>query len=141
MAESILTSVKKSLGLLEAYTPFDEELILHINGVLADLHQLGVGPVLGFAILDKDQTWEEFLGVVINEDESTSQIPILNNVKSYVSMRVRLIFDPPESHVLTAYEKLIEQATWRITVAQDELSRPPVVVVVAEEDDPLPLDI
>lgn len=141
MAESILTSIKTTLGLAEDYVVFDKEIILFINTVLADMHQLGVGPASGYAILDKDNKWDEFLGVVVQDDLTEVQNPVLNNVKSYVSMRVKMLFDPPEvGYVLTAYEKLIEQAEWRITVAQDEISRP-VTTAVVVEDDPLPIEL
>lgn len=137
MAESILNSVKTALAVAPEDTVFDAELVLHINGVLAELHQLGVGPAAGFMIADKDETWEDFLGVI-----DSAQDPRLNSVKSYIHLKVKMIFDPPEvGYVLTAYEKLIEQAQWRVTIAADEIKRPYVEPVVVEEDDPLPIQI
>ena len=41
--ESILTSVKKLLGIDESYTHFDADLIMHINSVFSILGQMGVG--------------------------------------------------------------------------------------------------
>ena len=49
--DSILTSVKKLLGLAEGYTAFDADLIMHINSVLMILNQMGVGPEKTFAII------------------------------------------------------------------------------------------
>lgn len=46
--ESILTSIKKMLGITEEYEHFDSDLIMHINSVFMILTQLGVGPPSGF---------------------------------------------------------------------------------------------
>ena len=85
--ESILTSIKKMLGITEEYEHFDSDLIIHINSVFMILTQLGVGPPSGFSIQDKSTTWKEFIS-----DETKLQL-----VKSYMHMKVRLIFDPPLS--------------------------------------------
>lgn len=103
---SILSSVKKMLGLDDTYTEFDTDLIIHINTALAVLAQLGVGPDEGFAIDSKIQTWDEFV------DNAR-----LNNVKTYVYMKVKLIFDPPQnSSAKDAMEKMISEMEWRLTV-------------------------
>lgn len=120
-AESILTSTKSALGLAEDYTDFDAELILHINSVLANLHQLGIGPDGGFLIEDKNATWTQFL---VRNEEIVAD-PRLNHVKSYMYQKVRMLFDPPTNQgVITAFEKMIEQAEWRIMVAQDDVINP-----------------
>ena len=62
MTESILTSIKKLLGIDEHYTQFDSDLIIHINSVFSILRQMGVGPADGFTITDEDQEWKDFLG-------------------------------------------------------------------------------
>lgn len=113
--ESILTSVKKVLGIEEAYTHFDLDLILHINSVFAVLTQLGVGPPEGFIISGKDETWEAFL--------PADMAKRLSFVKSYVFLKVRLLFDPPQSSA--AIDSMTRQASeleWRITVAADQNS-------------------
>lgn len=121
LAESILTSTKSALGLAPDYTDFDPELILHINSVLATLHQLGIGPAGGFVITDDQATWTQFL---LRDEEYISD-PRLNSVKSYVYMEVKMLFDPPTNQaVLTAYKQMIEQAQWRIMVAQDDIINP-----------------
>lgn len=83
--DSILTSVKKTLGIDEAYVAFDVDILMHINSVLATLNQIGVGPENGYQIEDKAATWDDLLG----------SDPRLNNVKSWVYLKVRLLFDPP----------------------------------------------
>jgi len=108
---SILTSLKKTLGLPEADTSFDEDIILFTNSVFATLNQLGVGPADGFAIEDKVPTWDTFLGTDKRK----------NNVKQYVQMRVRMAFDPPStSYHQTAMEQQIKELEWRINAYREE---------------------
>lgn len=110
MTDSILNSTKKILGIDAEYTAFDLDIITHINSVFADLMDLGVGPDDGFMIEDSDTTWGDYLG----EDRN------LNSVKTYVYLRVRLLFDPPTSSFhLTAIEKQIEELAWRLNVRQE----------------------
>ena len=108
---SILDSVKKVLGLAPDYTAFDTDLIIHINSVFATLHQLGVGPAKGFAIVDNKSKWQEFI----------QNRPELNSVKSYVYVKVRLLFDPPgTSFLLDTYKELAAEFEWRLQVAAEK---------------------
>ena len=109
--ESILTSIKKPLGYEAETTAFDDDIIMHINSVFADLAQIGVGPKEGFSISDANTTWRDY----------TDDDPLLANVKQYVYLKVRLVFDPPtNSSVLASYEKTIERLEWRLNVAADK---------------------
>lgn len=106
--ESILTSIKKLIGIDEEYTQFDTDIIIHINSVLMVLTQLGVGPSEGFLISDEYSTWENFIG----------DKPYLNSVKTYVYLRVKLLFDPPlSSAAMDSLNKLANEFEWRIQVA------------------------
>lgn len=108
--ESILTSIKKLLGPEEEYTHFDPDLIMHINSTLAILTQLGVGPPEGFLISDSSATWSDFLG-------TDSRLGL---VKSYVYMKVKLIFDPPSSSAaIESMKNIIQEFEWRIEHAVD----------------------
>lgn len=108
--ESILTSIKKMLGVDEAYTHFDPDIIMHINSALNVLQQLGVGPKEGFSIEDKSASWTDFVS-----DKKTVQM-----VKSYVYLKVRIIFDPPTtSSVLEAFKEQAAEYEWRLNVAVD----------------------
>lgn len=108
--DSILTSVKKMLGIAEEYTHFDADLIMHINSVFMILAQLGVGPSEGFFIEDDTATWDEFV-------QGKKEI---NSVKSYVGLKVRLLFDPPSSSAaMEAANRLIEEFEWRLNLAAD----------------------
>ena len=110
MSTSILTSTKKILGIAEDYTAFDLDIITHINSVFTTLQQLGVGPVEGFMIEDALPTWEHFL----NGDKR------LNSVKTYVYMRVRLMFDPPAtSFAISSMQEQVKELEWRLNVQVD----------------------
>ena len=108
--ESILTSIKKMLGIVEEYTHFDADLIMHINSVLSILNQIGVGPSEGFSIKDKNDVWEDFI---------TEEFK-LELVKSYTYMKVKILFDPPlTSAVIESMNRLTSELEWRIQVATD----------------------
>lgn len=108
--ESILTSIKKMLGITEEYEHFDADLIMHINSVFMILNQLGVGPSSGFAIQGKDETWTDF----ISENHK------LELVKSYMHLKVKLLFDPPlGSAVIEVMNRQISEFEWRLNVAVD----------------------
>lgn len=113
MSDSILTSVKKILGLAEDYTIYDLDITMHINSALATLTQLGIGPQDGFAIEDATSTWDDFL--------ATTTSPIqLNPVKTYVCLRVRLIFDPPAtSFAIDSFQKQINELEWRLNIVRE----------------------
>lgn len=108
--ESILTSIKKLLGIAEEYTHFDEDLIIHINSVFAALTQIGVGPSEGFTITDKYATWDNFIS------DSRCLVP----VKTYIHLKVRLLFDPPSSSaVMSSIERQVSEFEWRLRVAAE----------------------
>lgn len=104
--DSILNSVKKKLGIQEDYTHFDEDIIIDINSVFMILNQLGVGPDEPFTIEDEDAFWDDFI-------DNTR----IEAVKSYMYMKVRLMFDPPTSGFLVdSLNKQIAELEWRMLV-------------------------
>lgn len=108
--ESILTSIKKLLGIAEEYDHFDPDIIMHINTVFVILTQLGVGPSGGFRIEGEDAEWSDYL----------ADNMLLENVKSYMAMKVRLMFDPPQSSaVMESMNRIISELEWRISVTVD----------------------
>ena len=110
--ESILTSIKKMLGIAEDYVHFDPDIIMHINSVLMTLTQLGVGPSSGFYIEDETTSWTEFI----------PDMTKLQAVKSYVYLKVRLLFDPSSlgSATLAAYERQILELEWRLNISAED---------------------
>ena len=110
MSESILDSTKKTLGVPADYDVFDPDIILHINGVFSVLNQLGIGPDEGFSITDNSATWDTFLGTD----------PRLNNVKTYMYLKVRLLFDPPgTSYLIESLNKQAKELEWRLNVQRE----------------------
>ncbi len=108
--ESILTSIKKMLGITEEYEHFDADLIIHINSVFMILTQLGVGSDNGFSISGKDEVWSDFL---VEEQQ-------LELVKSYMHLKVKLLFDPPlGSAVIEVINRQISEFEWRLNAAVD----------------------
>jgi len=108
--DSILLSIKRLLGVSEDCEHFDDEIIMHINSVLVILNQLGVGPPGGFIVTDTRQTWSMF---VPNRTD-------IEFIKTYVFMKVKLIFDPPQSSsAIESMNRVISELEWRINVAVD----------------------
>ena len=110
MDESILNSVKKILGIASDYDAFDTDIIIHINSVFSTLNQLGLGPDEGFMIEDDSAVWGDFL-----LDDMR-----FNAVKTYVYLKVRILFDPPTSgFVLTALQEQSKELEWRLNVYRE----------------------
>ena len=98
---TILEDTKKAIGIMPGYDAFDDQILMHINTARMDLAQLGAkcGVSIG-----KDTAWNVFDEV---DDEAA--------IKSYIAMKVKLFFDPPSnSFLVSAYQKLIEEAAWRL---------------------------
>lgn len=111
MEESILTSIKKLLGIQSDYTHFDNDIIIHINSVFMILNQLGVGPEKTYSINGSANKWDEF----ISPDNSNFE-----SVKSYMHLKVKLLFDPPASSAVTeSMNRLISELEWRLNVAAE----------------------
>jgi len=108
--ESILTSIKKLLGIEESYNHFDPDLVMHINSVFSILAQIGVGPSDGFAITGAAETWPSFL----------NDAKLFALVKSYMHLKVKLLFDPPlSSAAIDSINRQIAEFEWRLAVAAD----------------------
>lgn len=110
ISNSILLSVKKMLGIPPEYDQFDPEIIIHINSVFSILTQLGVGSDEGFSIKDSTASWSDY----IPEGKA------VEDIKTYMYLKVRLIFDPPQSSAATdAMKQLASEFEWRINVGVD----------------------
>lgn len=116
MTDSILVSIKKMLGLEDEYTPFDMDVLIHINSAFMTLCQMGIGPKEGFAVTDYSQTWDDFL---------TNKV-MLGGVKTWVYLQVKMLFDPPtNSFVMDAYKTQAEQILWRLNVQAESVEEMP----------------
>ena len=102
---SILNSIKKRLGIMPEYEHFDDDIIMDINTVFTTLNQLGVGPSEGFHIENQDAEWTDFV----------NDMSKLEFVKTYVYLKVKLLFDPPQSSfVIEAIKSQLSELEWRI---------------------------
>ena len=111
MEESILNSTKKILGLDESYTAFDTDVITHINAAFSILNQLGVGPSESFFIEDAGPVWGDFITTTISQ---------LHLVKTYVFLKVRILFDPPgTSFLLEAASNQVKEYEWRLNTMRE----------------------
>lgn len=110
MNDSILTTIKKLLGIAEDDTSFDTDVIVNINMALNILNQLGVGPETGFSITGNTETWSDYI----------SDMSKLEMIKTYIYLKVKLIFDPPQSsRVIESIENQIKELEWRANVQVD----------------------
>jgi hypothetical protein len=136
LSNSILISTKKILGMEADYKDFDLDIVTHINSVFSTLTQLGVGPVDGFMIKDETPEWAAFIG----------DNKLLNPVKTYAYLRVRLLFDPPTtSYLITALTEQVKELEWRLNVLVDTRPRSYVnadgdLVWMLSQNDPFPAE-
>ena len=112
METSILTSTKKLLGIDEGYDAFDLDIITFMNSAFATLTQLNVGPVEGFAITGAEEEWSEFV----------TDIQQLSQVRTYIFLKARLMFDPPATgYLVDAMKQQISEAEFRLNSLVDFL--------------------
>lgn len=113
--DSILISIKAMLGISKDYNAFDAVIVMHINSVFMNLNQLGVGPAKGFSIIDDADKWSDF----ISEDSQKFE-----SVKSYVYLKVKLLFDPPlNSSIIESMKQQVNELEWRLNVAAEDNDR------------------
>lgn len=113
MTDSILDSTKNTLSIPASYDVYDGQIIMHINSVFSTLHQLGIGPNPSYSISDDTETWEDFIGTTVN----------INSVKTYMYLKVRMLFDPPStSFAIAAMEKQIEELEFRLNLVREGTS-------------------
>lgn len=103
---SILDSIKKLLQIEPSYDEFDVDIMIHINSVFSTLYQIGVGPQTGaYRITSQANAWSEFIG-----DDT-----FLEEVKSYIYLRVKRLFDPPEtSFANDSFKDQLKEMEWRL---------------------------
>lgn len=110
--ESILTSIKKLIGITEDYKHFDTDLIIHINSVFMILSQMGIGPDNGFSISDETTTWNDYLPEGNKNFEA---------VKTYMYLKTKIVFDPPQSSsTMEAMKQTISELEWRLNVEAEQ---------------------
>lgn len=122
--DSILTSIKKLLGITPEYEQFDVDIIMHINAVFLTLSQLGVGPKNGFMITGANEQWREYL---------PENDPNYEAVKIYIHAKVKLAFDPTSltPAAMESMKEIIKEFEWRLSVQVET----PVLQPTEEEEE------
>lgn len=111
--DSILRTIKLMLGLTDEITSFDEELKVHINSLFTILNQLDCISDDGFRITGYDETWGQL----------TDQVTIAEMIKEFMYLKVRMVFDPPGSSVVSdAFNQRIAELEWRMNVQAERLA-------------------
>ena len=107
---SILTTVKKMMGIPEDVEDFDPDVIVLINTVFSEVNQMGIGPTKCYKISSKDDKWEDF-------DKRLD----MEMFKTYIFMKTRMLFDPPANTQLTeSYKATITELEYRIHTLWDQ---------------------
>jgi len=110
MEESILVSVRTSLGILPGVTDFDEEIIIAINSAIFALSQIVEGLTSPFSISDDTALWTDLYGTLTN----------IESVKSYIILKTKLEFDPPGTSFLQqSYNNQVEELAYRLMIEVD----------------------
>ena len=107
--DSILLSIKKLLGMEpEEFDQYDVDITLHINTVIETLNQIGVDMPDGFSVTDKTVLWSDYLN-------RAQYSQIKDSIKSYIYLKVRLVFDPPtNTSLINAINESVKELEWRI---------------------------
>lgn len=108
LENSILTDIKKMLGPSYDEDSFDTDITIHINSTFTTLRQLGIGPTNGYRIQNEENVWSEF----VSDEE------MLDSVKTYIYLKVKIAFDPPlNASLLESFENQIKELEWRLNVS------------------------
>lgn len=131
---SILDSTKKLLNIPLESDYFDHDVLTYINSAFSTLKQLGAKIPSDFYVSDSTSTWDDIGG---NPD-------VIPHIRSYVYLKVRMIFDPPTGGVKEAYDNQIKELEWRInseddihTKGENPISGPKVVAGPPGEPGPM----
>lgn len=111
--ESILKTIRKSVGLSATTTDFDDDLIIHINGAIGRLNQNGIGKFL--IVVDEEQTWENLQDPVQTDGNMFFQM-----VPLYIALSTKLLFDPPPPSNVQYHSDNAKELLWRLKVAYEQ---------------------
>lgn len=112
--DSVLETLRKALGLEEDDSSFDTEILIYVNGGIADLNQAGVGNEV--YVSDESTKWSE---LVVNESGSVS-MKLVGAAILYIFLKVKTTFDPPQVNTQNVMVEAMNQAIWRLAVSWDE---------------------
>ena len=108
VVETILSDVKRMLGIQPEVDEFNIDVTSHVNGAFFALYQLGIGPSIPF-VIDATTEWSSFETIVPK-----------NVVLDYLYLKTKLVFDPPAaSNVFEAYKDRIAELEFRMSIMVD----------------------
>ena len=106
----IITDVKQMVGASIYDNSFDVNIVIAINSALAVLSDIGISEVDDTCLnVDDVMKWDELL-------KGRTDIEY---IKSYIHLKVKMLFDPPSSSaLLDAYNRQIAEFEWRLSTKQ-----------------------
>lgn len=108
VSDTILSDVKRMLGIQPEVEEFDIDVISHINSVFFVLNELGIGPSTPF-VVDATTEWSSFETVIPK-----------SIVLDYIYLKTKLVFDPPTaSNIFEAYKDRIAELEFRMNIMVD----------------------
>ena len=115
LEENILQSIKHLLGIQNEVDVFDKDIALHINTVFSHLYQIGVIQEPGFMLTSGKEKWMDFFLATESNGGNDVDIKKIQNVKTFVYIKVKLIFDPPtNASILKAFESQAKEIEYRL---------------------------
>lgn len=112
LSDSILKHIREAVGLTEDNSEFDRELKDHINMSIVKLNQNGVKT--NMYVKSEEETWGDLLDPDQIGFESSGTIP------TFISLNVKLLFDPPPPSSVEFHTNSVNELLWRIRAAYDK---------------------
>lgn len=127
MPTSILADTKKVLGVQDSDKSFDPDILMHVNSTLVIVKQLGLGPDPMIYLEDDSKTWDD---LALTPEQ-------LNLCKTYMFLRVKMLFDPPTmGFLITATQEQLTEYEHRLSMERENaipLPTPDPVAVYPDE--------
>ena len=112
---TILKDVKSVLDFAsEEDNGFDSRLIMELDGIIGELSQLT--QLNKDFVMGEDSNWEQLL--------NTKDQQLIQLIKQYVYLNIRIKFDPPAGSVLSSLEKSIQSTAHRIIIQKEDFNEP-----------------
>lgn len=112
LTKHILGEVKEAIGLSSDPSLFDTDILMHINNATAILNQNGVGNAI---VVTESTTWSDFQ----NSNQTAGNL-YFHMIPLFITLSVKIIFDPPPPSNVQYHQSSIDQMLWRLKVAYEE---------------------
>lgn len=110
LSDSILSSVKKLIGIPVEESSFDLDIMLNVNAASSTLYQLGVIKK-PFTVTSKDDTYTDLIPGGTDD--------VINQIKMYFVHKTKLGFDSStlSSTVIEVLKEMIREDEYRLQIA------------------------